>query len=111
MTKAYSEDLRERVIAAVESGATPACRGGAVQGKRQLCHSLGAALADGLGNRRQAARRQRLTAGGSCGGGGRLGGRTAGPGAGRILRGFGGAQDRDEPSVGVAFLQPSWVEL
>ena len=53
--------------------------GGPVQGERKLGDPLGGALAAGLGNRRQAAGRQRLAAGGTRGGAGRLGGRTTGP--------------------------------
>jgi hypothetical protein len=56
--------------------------GGPVQGERQFGDPLSAALADGLGNRGQAARRQRLAAGGSRGGTNWLGGRTTGPDAG-----------------------------
>jgi transposase len=72
MTKAYSEDLRERVIAAVESGAMR--RAAAAQFKVSVSSAIRWVRRWQVDwDRSEAARRQRLTTGGSCGGGGRLG--------------------------------------
>ena len=64
MPKAYSGDLRERVIEAVETGCIATRGGRTFRGERELGDQVAAALARKQKRRAEAARRKRFSAGG-----------------------------------------------
>lgn len=105
MPKAYSRDLRERVITAVETGASRRDR--AFRGQRGVGGKVAAALVSAEERRPEAARRERFAVG-------RVRGRdfgsdrpTAGPDLGRNGCRTAQATDQNQPQLALAFSRPT----
>jgi hypothetical protein len=102
MPKAYSCDLRERVIEAVETGASRREGGRTFRGERELGGKMGAALARQKERRAEAARRKHFSArrgrhrgvGSDC--------RTAGCDFGGDSCGVAQAADSNQPQLALA---------
>src|SRR6516162_8312409 len=107
MPKAYSRDLRERVITAVETGCVATRGGGAFRGQRGFGGKMAAALVSAEERRPEAARREHFAAG-------RVLGRdfgsdrpAAGPELGRNGCRTAQATDQNQPQFALAFSRPT----
>ena len=107
MPKSYSGDLRERVIEAVEAGASRREAGERFEISASSSGQMAAALTRERERRAEATRRKRFSAGRVCGAGIGSDCRTAGPDFGGDRCRAAQAADSNQPQFALAFSRPT----